>query len=247
MWEEDSAGKHSRQESEAPAAPKRRKRMHPSEDSHSWNQADNDSVAEEKDPVVVNLQGDVAGGVLAVEKRYNYCPLDPQQQLPDQAGAEDENSTFCFLCEFVEKPSGDSKSSKPLEDLHALITDNYGRIGVGALTTLIQRYYEKEIRHRIINPEGRKRWTRKQILEHIEIHAPNRYTDTIRQLRFVRGALTILSGQVKMENPDEPSDIKLDLTNLKMYMLLMKDNHRLSVEAETIASSFKGHARMIRE
>ena len=192
---------------------------------------------EEKEPV--NLVGNVAQGDLEIEKAYEYCDLDPSTRLVEYEDTDDVD--FCFLCSMRSKHSA-HEGNPFLRRLHLIIRDNYAQVSAEAFTSMVQEFYNTQIRPRIAHPQDRRVWTKRSILEHVELHAPSRYTDTVRNLRLVRSAMNLLGTRMKLKNVQDDKDVKLDTANLKLFTQLLKDSQRLGAEAESLVTAFREQA-----
>jgi hypothetical protein len=193
------------------------------------------------------LQQD-ANGDMRPAVNYVYQALDAdnrEDELLDYEDLDDarvfntrKDRAWCFMCQFREAPS--SMAGHPgLLQLQTIRAENYGHVSRPALAQMIQDHYNKELRPCIQPEEDRKMWYKRTIMDHIEKHSPDRLTDTMNNLHTVRGVMRILKQNIKMCNPEDQNDCKINASNVKLLAEMMKLAQKFSADAEKLSTTHR--------
>jgi hypothetical protein len=174
---------------------------------------------------------------------YRYQPLEHNDALSDSEIDEEEedryiarnNKPWCFACEMREDPRN-LDGHPALRKLENVRLDNYGKVATRVVARMMQEVYNQELRPKIMPPSDRRAWKRKTIVEHLEVHAPDKFTDTVANLRVARGVVRLLSNSVRLCNVEDPSDSKVDIGHVRLLAQMMKVTQQLSSEADAYAT-----------
>lgn len=129
---------------------------------------------------------------------------------------------FCFLCWFGSN-ANDRSRDVDMETLETMINHNMSTVDPAFLTTQIQNFYNRRLRHRITDKRLIRPWHRRTIWQHITHHRldPSFVAmSTARALNEMRMQLEE-SGLCLVEGGDDRR--RLDVGNIRLYLNITKE------------------------
>ncbi|MBL4665362.1 MAG: hypothetical protein JKY23_05365 [Nitrospinaceae bacterium] len=168
---------------------------------------------------------------------YTYLKFDGMD-VSENGPAEEKSDqpNWCFQCH-VRGSHEQFVGNTFLHDLESIRRENYGLVSMDALTSMMQDFYNENLRPFIEPESDRRPWSRRVIAQHIEEHAPDSYTDCMRSMRIMRGVLRVLGGRLCMSNVADASDQVLNTGHTKLYMSMLVAMGKLTSQADRLQTS----------